>query len=39
MTQASKDMTILGHFAELRKRLLVMVVALAVEVVASFAFS
>jgi sec-independent protein translocase protein TatC len=39
MTQASKDMTVLGHFAELRKRLLVMVVALAVGVIASFAFS
>lgn len=39
MTEASKDMTILGHFTELRKRLLVMVVALAVGVIASFAFS
>jgi len=39
MSEASKDMTILGHFTELRKRLLVMVVALAVGVIASFAFS
>ena len=39
MTQTAKDMTILGHFTELRKRLLVMVVALAVGVIASFAFS
>jgi sec-independent protein translocase protein TatC len=39
MTQTFKDMTILGHFTELRKRLLVMVVALAVGVIASFAFS
>ncbi len=39
MTQTAKDMTILGHFTELRKRLLVMIVALAVGVIASFAFS
>lgn len=39
MTQTAKDMTILGHFTELRKRLLVMVVALAMGVIASFAFS
>ena len=39
MTQDKNDMTVLGHFNELRKRLLVMIVALAVTVVASFAFS
>lgn len=39
MTQTAKDMTILGHFTELRKRLLVMIVALAVGVIVSFAFS
>ncbi len=39
MTETSKDMTVLGHFTELRKRLLVMIVALAVGVIVSFAFS
>jgi len=39
MTQDKNEMTVLGHFNELRKRLLVMIVALAVTVVASFAFS
>ena len=39
MTQTQKDLTVLGHFNELRKRLLVIVVALVVAVVGSFAFS
>ena len=39
MTQEKNEMTVLGHFNELRKRLLVMIVALAVTVVASFTFS
>jgi len=39
MTQDKNEMTVLGHFNELRKRLLVMIVALTVTVVVSFAFS
>lgn len=34
-----KNLTVLGHFTELRKRLLVMVAALAIAVFGSFAFS
>lgn len=37
--QDPKNLTVLGHFTELRKRLLVMVAALAVAVIGSFAFS
>ncbi len=37
--QDSKNLTVLGHFTELRKRLLVMVAALAIAVFGSFAFS
>jgi sec-independent protein translocase protein TatC len=39
MTTDTHEMSILGHIDELRKRLLVMVIALAVGVFASFAFA
>ena len=39
MTEKESQMTLLGHINELRKRLLVCVIALALSTLASFAFS